>query len=124
MAALMSLQNYEGSSDESNDEKEEESDGFNAHLKSLDKTKSISSSLAVVSAPEVEFSVNMLLPFMCVDGAFSSFNFEQVEVYVSEFACLVLQFSFMLAFPPFFFLYILTLTFCLVLHFSSLTLAV
>ncbi|KAK7108013.1 pre-mRNA-processing factor 17-like [Littorina saxatilis] len=54
MAGLLSLQNYDSGSEGSNDEKDEKSDGFNAHLQPVDKTKSIAANMMLMSAPEVE----------------------------------------------------------------------
>ncbi|KAK7492072.1 hypothetical protein BaRGS_00016736 [Batillaria attramentaria] len=58
MAALMSLRHYDSDSDASNDEKEEQNDGFNAHLQPIDKSKSVGASMALVLAPEVETSAD------------------------------------------------------------------
>ncbi|XP_076466522.1 pre-mRNA-processing factor 17-like [Babylonia areolata] len=53
MAALLSLRDYDSDSEGSNSE-QDQNDGFNAHLQPLDKSNSISSSMMLVSAPEVE----------------------------------------------------------------------
>lgn len=58
MAALLSLQNYDSDSGASNDDKEDQDDGFNAHLRPVDKSKSIAASMALVLAPEVVPSVS------------------------------------------------------------------
>ena len=58
MAALLSLQSYDSDSNESSSEKEESNDGLNAHLKPLEKSKTISSSLMLVAAPVVESIVS------------------------------------------------------------------
>ena len=57
MAALLSLKNYDSDSGASNDEKDEQTDEFSAHLQPLDKPKSIAASMVLVSAPTVESTV-------------------------------------------------------------------
>ena len=57
MAALLSLKSYDTDSGESNDEKDEQTDEFNAHLKPLDKTKPIAANMMLVSAPTIESTV-------------------------------------------------------------------
>ncbi|GFR75491.1 pre-mRNA-processing factor 17-like [Elysia marginata] len=52
MAALLSLQNY-SDSNESDSDADCEKDGFNAHLKPLDKPRISTSSMALVAAPDV-----------------------------------------------------------------------
>ena len=57
MAALLSLQNYTDSN-ESGSDTDAEKDGFNAHLKPLDKPLvPFSSSMALVAAPDVVSNV-------------------------------------------------------------------
>ena len=58
MAALLSLQNYESGSEGSNEEHDENTDEFNAHLKPVDKPNSVAASLMLIPAPEVESNVS------------------------------------------------------------------
>ncbi|KAL8611364.1 pre-mRNA-processing factor 17 [Nucella lapillus] len=54
MAALLSLKGYDSDSDKSSNEESVQTDGFNAHLQPVDKSRPTSSNMILMSAPEVE----------------------------------------------------------------------